>query len=112
VPTNPRDPIIDQLEFALGNAYSFERELGGGGMSRVFLAEERTLGRRVVLKILRGTPTCPPSTSHGHTPGSAKRIRSLHVWSRPPTNIQPSLCSRWSIRSLIVSGLTHASRHF
>ena len=29
-----------------------ERELGGGGMSRVFLAEERALGRRVVVKVL------------------------------------------------------------
>src|SRR5262249_61232799 len=29
-----------------------ERELGGGGMSRVFLAEERALSRRVVVKVL------------------------------------------------------------
>jgi eukaryotic-like serine/threonine-protein kinase len=29
-----------------------ERELGGGGMSRVFLAEETRLGRRVVIKVL------------------------------------------------------------
>ena len=29
-----------------------ERELGGGGMSRVFLAEETSLGRKVVIKVL------------------------------------------------------------
>ena len=29
-----------------------ERELGGGGMSRVFLATEAALGRKVVVKVL------------------------------------------------------------
>jgi serine/threonine-protein kinase len=33
-------------------AYRIERELGGGGMSRVFLAEETALGRRVAIKVL------------------------------------------------------------
>ena len=37
---------------ALAPAYRIERELGGGGMSRVFLAEETRLGRRVVIKVL------------------------------------------------------------
>ncbi|HVT38295.1 MAG TPA: protein kinase [Gemmatimonadaceae bacterium] len=32
--------------------YTLERELGGGGMSRVFVAEETTLGRKVVIKVL------------------------------------------------------------
>ena len=41
-----------QLQEALGDDYDIERELGGGGMSRVFLAEERALGRRVVIKLL------------------------------------------------------------
>jgi serine/threonine protein kinase len=40
------------LEKELGSVYSLERELNGGGMSRVFLAEERRLGRKVVLKVL------------------------------------------------------------
>jgi eukaryotic-like serine/threonine-protein kinase len=40
------------LEERLSVMYSVERELGGGGMSRVFLARERALGRRVVVKIL------------------------------------------------------------
>ena len=41
-----------QLEAALGAAYAIERELAGGGMSRVFLATEVALGRRVVVKVL------------------------------------------------------------
>ncbi|MFN2399001.1 MAG: protein kinase [Gemmatimonadaceae bacterium] len=44
--------LREQLQTALGGAYSVERELGGGGMSRVFVAEERSLGRRVVVKVL------------------------------------------------------------
>ncbi|MGE5732134.1 MAG: protein kinase domain-containing protein [Gemmatimonas sp.] len=40
------------LQATLGAAYTIERELGGGGMSRVFLAEETRLGRRVVVKLL------------------------------------------------------------
>jgi serine/threonine protein kinase len=40
------------LQRLLGDAYRIEEELGGGGMSRVFLAEESGLGRQVVLKVL------------------------------------------------------------
>ena len=41
-----------RLEAALREQYTIERELGGGGMSRVFLAMERQLERRVVIKVL------------------------------------------------------------
>ena len=40
------------LESKLGDTYIFERELGGGGMSRLFVALDRTLERRVVFKVL------------------------------------------------------------
>ena len=40
------------LQTTLGDAYTIERELGGGGMSRVFVAREQSLGRSVVLKVL------------------------------------------------------------
>jgi TolB-like protein len=40
------------LQSALGAAYTIERELGGGGMSRVFVATETALGRRVVIKVV------------------------------------------------------------
>ncbi|MEO7363106.1 MAG: serine/threonine-protein kinase [Gemmatimonadaceae bacterium] len=41
-----------QLQIALGDAYPIERELGGGGMSHVYLATEKALGRQVVVKVL------------------------------------------------------------
>ena len=44
--------LRDQLQSALGLAYTIERELGGGGMSRVFVADEIALGRKVVVKVL------------------------------------------------------------
>src|SRR6266540_1165894 len=42
----------ERLQAALGTAYRVEKELGGGGMSRVFVAEETRLARRVVIKVL------------------------------------------------------------
>jgi eukaryotic-like serine/threonine-protein kinase len=44
--------LLARLQSALGGAYRLERELGGGGMSRVFLAQEAALGRKVVIKVL------------------------------------------------------------
>ena len=44
--------LRDQLQSALSATYHIERELGGGGMSRVFLARDLALGRRVVVKVL------------------------------------------------------------
>ena len=44
--------LREQLQITLGTSYTIERELGGGGMSRVFVAEERSLGRQVVVKVL------------------------------------------------------------
>lgn len=41
-----------RLEEALSGQYTIDRELGGGGMSRVFLARELALARPVVLKTL------------------------------------------------------------
>ena len=51
--------LRERLQAILGAAYRIERELGGGGMSRVFLAEEVRLGRQVVVKVL------PPEMAAG-----------------------------------------------
>ena len=48
-------PIGDdasQLQASLGATYALEGELAGGGMSRVFVAHEPSLDRRVVIKVL------------------------------------------------------------
>jgi serine/threonine-protein kinase len=59
--------IPDNIRTQLGDYYDFERELVGGGMARVFLAEDRELHRRVVVKVL------PAELALGV---SAKRFRS------------------------------------
>src|SRR5215471_1542656 len=45
-------PLQERLQASLGDAYTIERELPRGGMSRVFVAHETALGRRVVIKVL------------------------------------------------------------
>jgi serine/threonine protein kinase len=42
-----------QLQEAFGDEYAIERELSGAGMSRVFLAHEPRLVRKVVIKVVR-----------------------------------------------------------
>lgn len=48
-----------ELQAALGPGYEIERELTGSGMSRVFVATELELNRRVVIKVL------PPELAAG-----------------------------------------------
>ncbi|MDB4877966.1 MAG: hypothetical protein JWM41_4412 [Gemmatimonadetes bacterium] len=45
-------PLRDTLQDSLGTAYTIDRELGGGGMARVFVATDAALGRQVVVKVL------------------------------------------------------------
>jgi eukaryotic-like serine/threonine-protein kinase len=41
-----------QVQSSLNGGYTIERELGGGGMSRTYVALEHALARRVVVKVL------------------------------------------------------------
>jgi len=77
-------PQLARCISALGDRYQFERELVGGGMSLVFLAEERALGRRVVVKVLS------PEETHG---ASAERFaREVRLAARlQQANIVPVL---------------------
>jgi hypothetical protein len=43
------DLLHNRLQSSLGSAYTLEQELGGRGMARVFVAEDATLGRSVVV---------------------------------------------------------------
>jgi serine/threonine-protein kinase len=44
--------LREELQSLFGESHQFERELPRGGMSRVFVATESALGRRVVVKVL------------------------------------------------------------
>ena len=44
--------LRELLQSSLGTGYRLSRELGGGGMSKVFVADDPTVGRRVVVKVL------------------------------------------------------------
>jgi serine/threonine protein kinase len=55
----PADPLALKLAASLGSTYELKAELGGGGMSRVFLAHDRSLGRDIVVKLL------PPDLAAG-----------------------------------------------
>src|SRR5438128_11830556 len=69
VPTPLSHCVADlqaRLQVALGPGYRVEHELGGGGMTRVFLARERALGREMVVKVLA------PEIAAG---GTARRVR-------------------------------------
>ena len=58
--SDPQPETFDaKLRDAFEPAYVLERELTGGGMSRVFLATERSLNRKVVIKVL------PPELAAG-----------------------------------------------
>lgn len=57
--TNGETPLEERLRTTLGNQYTIDRELGGGGMARVFVGTETRLDRRVVVKVL------PPDAAAG-----------------------------------------------
>ena len=80
------DALLDILEQSLSGTYRVERELGGGGMARVFLAEESALARRVVVKVLS------PELAHElSTERFAREIKLLARLQHP--NIVPVLAA-------------------
>ena len=52
MPPSERAELLDRIQSLLGNGYRVERELSGGGMSRLFLATDLSLNRSVVVKVL------------------------------------------------------------
>jgi len=49
--------LAGRVQATLGPSFAIERELGGGGMSHVFLVADAALSRRIVVKILPPSPT-------------------------------------------------------
>jgi len=70
--------LREQLQSTLGTSYTLERELGGGGMSRVFVANENALGRKVVVKVL------PPEMTQGVSVERFKREIQLAAQLQHP----------------------------
>ena len=72
--------LRDELQQTLSGTYTLEQELGGGGMSRVFVATETGLSRRVVVKVL-------PAEMAGHLSvdrfkreiSIAARLQNAHI---------------------------------
>ena len=81
--------LQSRLQAALGGVYRIERELGGWGMSRVFLADETALDRRVVIKVL------PPEMSAGVNQDRFRREIQLAARLQHP-HIVPLLNAGWS----------------
>ena len=63
--------LLDVLKTDFADAYDVERELPGGGMSRLFLARDHSLNRQVVIKIL------PPELTHDVS--AARFVRESQV---------------------------------
>ena len=78
--------LRDQLQTALGPQFEIDRELGGGGMSHVFLAHDRALGRRIVVKVL------PPEMGLGVSADRFKREIQLAAALQHP-HIVPLLAA-------------------
>jgi TolB-like protein/tetratricopeptide (TPR) repeat protein len=76
--------LRDQLQGALGDAYRVQEEILGGGMSRIFRAEELALGREVAVKVL------PPEMVAGVSL-ERFRLEILHAARYHHPNIIPVL---------------------
>ncbi|MEO7362671.1 MAG: serine/threonine-protein kinase, partial [Gemmatimonadaceae bacterium] len=81
------DHIKARLTAAVSDRYTIERELGGGGMSRVFVALEHSLGRRVVIK------TLPEDATFGNAAAERFRREILTAARIEHANIVPVLAA-------------------
>ena len=68
------DDLRAQLQAALADSYTFDRELGAGGMAIVFLALDLKHNRQVALKVLR--------TDVGEAIGRERFLREVEVTAR------------------------------
>ena len=98
------DRLRDQLQTTLGTAYTLGRELGGGGMSRVYVAHDEALGRDVVVKVLA------PELAEGLSAERFAREIKLAAALQEP-HIVPVLASGVTAESARRSALMRSARH-
>lgn len=79
--------FLAQLEKS-GKRYRILKLLAAGGFGRVFLAQDRVLGRKAVIKSLREDLLHRPDT----VKNSLRKPNSTHSWIIPPL----SPCSVWT----------------
>lgn len=80
------DDLFRYLQETLGEGYKLEREITGGGMSRLFLAADTSLDRQVVIKVL------PPDFSSALSAARFKREIDLTAHLQHP-HILPVLAA-------------------
>jgi eukaryotic-like serine/threonine-protein kinase len=73
--TEEGDPL-DLREDTLVGHFRIKREIGAGGMGRVFLARDQTLGRQVALKVIR-------TDRHGRTERFLTEARNTAKFNHP-----------------------------
>ena len=66
--------VIDRLQEILGERYRVEGEIGSGGMSTVYLAEDLKHGRQVAIKLFR------PELTAGYEP--ERFLREIRIAAR------------------------------
>lgn len=80
----PTVDLREQLQHTLGTSYVLERELWGGGMSRVFVAEETALRRTIIVSAAgsrraghgRSRDGARPTVAElGHAPHGGRRAQ-------------------------------------
>ena len=93
------DAIRDRLAATLSGTHTIERELGGGGMARVFLATERSLGRQVVIKTLPDEAWTPATAQRFHreilTAAQLQHANIVPVLSAGETDGLPYFLMPW-----------------
>lgn len=85
--------MLASVQAALGAGFTVERELGGGGMSRVYVAMETALARRVAVKVLS------PELSEGVSAERFSREVSLAATLQAP-HIVPVLATGQTAQGL------------
>jgi eukaryotic-like serine/threonine-protein kinase len=85
--------LFDQLQDTFGSNYTMKRELRAGGMARVFVARDETLGRDVVVKVL------PPELTYNFSAARFSREIKLAAALQEP-HIVPVLTAGQTVGGL------------